>query len=85
MRKERVEVRQEEGQAEDVTIVVPAASLEDFRLMLREQIAGDVESLRWLAEHGEAADRREPHLGADRLRARLRYLWDLAEDLGGLY
>jgi hypothetical protein len=72
---------------EDVTVTIPGDMVEEFRVMLREQIAGDSEALRWLRERPreDVIDRRAPHLSVERLRQRLTYLWELGDRVGGLY
>ncbi len=64
--------------------VAPAAvtltvdRIEDFRLMLREQIVDDNERLRDI-EAGLDGSPRAP------VQARLDFLWSLARQVGGLY
>lgn len=62
-----------------MTITVRADDLDHFRLMLREQIAGDVELLREVG-----AGVAEQH-DAGEVRDRLELVWALASQVGGLY
>jgi hypothetical protein len=61
------------------TLTLTADDLDHFRLMLREQTAGDHELMRDLLEGRESAQ------DVPTVAARLALLDRLAEDVGGLY
>jgi hypothetical protein len=57
---------------------MPVEALDDFRLMLREQLADDHERLR---EIDAGFDPTDP----DAVRARIDLVWELAAQVGGVY
>lgn len=68
---------------EDVVLRVPPEHVDDFRVMLREQIAGDIEALRDHREGRYGRRRDDAHLGE--LDRRIGFLWSLAALAGGLF
>jgi hypothetical protein len=76
----------EGADGESVVFAVCGPDLDDFRTMLREQIAGDSEQLRFIREHGQGRRSTDAtHLTVDRVRRRLDFLWRLADHVGGVY
>ena len=63
------------------TITLTPADLRHFRFMLREQLAGDHELMREIADGVQVA----PHLSASETEARLALVDRLAAEVGGLY
>lgn len=61
-----------------LSIDVPADRLDDFRLMLREQIVDDAERLADI-DHGL-----DPTPRGD-VQQRVTFLWALADQVGGVY
>jgi hypothetical protein len=57
---------------------MPVEALDDFRLMLREQLADDHERLREIEAGFDPTD-------PDAVRARIDLVWELAAQVGGVY
>lgn len=60
------------------TIAIPYERLDDFRLMLREQVHDDSERLR---DIDAGCDDSSPEL----VQERIEFVWSLADQLGGMY
>jgi hypothetical protein len=59
-------------------VSIPPERLDDFRLMLREQVVDDTERLRDI-DAGYDSSPREP------VQERLEFVWSLARLVGGIY
>lgn len=68
-----------------IIIRVPVGQVGELQTMLREQIAGDQEQLRWLRDNPGADRRNASHLTIPHVHARLTLCWALAEAVGGLF
>lgn len=73
-------------QPDQITIEVHRTDVDELRVMLREQIAGDEEQLRWVRDHpGEPKRAADHHLCTRRLKRRVDLCWDIAQSVGGVY
>lgn len=61
-----------------VQLEISVEAIDDFRLMLREQLADDHERLREIDAGFDPSD-------PDAVRERIDLVWSLAEQVGGVY